>query len=124
MAVYDVAIITPKEGQLEAVRQAILTEAQGCHTEEGIEVWTLFQATQEGLCSLNEDGSLNYELRDIHPVLFTIEKYTDEEAYQAHLKTPWCNTASGEVLTRIAEPVKIYHLTANHTAHMGPKGDL
>jgi quinol monooxygenase YgiN len=124
MAVYDVAIITPKEGELEAVRQAILTEAEGSHSEHGIKVWTLFQASQEGLCSLNEDGSLHYQLRDIPPVLFTIEKYDDEEAYQAHLKTPWCNAASGEVLPRVAAPVKIYHLTTNHTAHMGPKGDL
>jgi quinol monooxygenase YgiN len=124
MAVYDVAIITPKKGELEAVREAIVKEAAASHTEKGIKVWTLFEATQEGLCSLNEDGSLNYELRDISPVLFTIEKYDDEEAYQAHLKTPWCNETSAIVLPRVAAPVKIYHLTTNHTVDLGPKGDL
>lgn len=124
MAVYDIAIIRPREGEFEAVRQAILTEAVGSHSEPGIRVWSLFQATQEGICSLNSEGKLNYKLRDIDPILFTIEKYEDEEAYQAHLQTPWCNAASGEVLSRIAEPVKIYHFTTNYTADMGPKGDF
>lgn len=124
MSVYDISIITPKAGEIDAVREALLQEAVKTYTEPGVERWVVLEATQEGVASLNAEGNLDYELRTTEPILVTIEKYVDEDAYQAHCSSPWCNTASAAVLPRVSEPVRIFHFDRNATAASARKGDI
>ena len=91
MSVVVVATITPLDGQVDAVRSALLEAVPQVHDEPGCELY-----------ALHEDGQR----------FIMVERWESTEALDAHGRAPALQALGGALQGKVAGPVEVLRLTA------------
>ena len=91
MSVVVVATLTPRPGETEAVREAILAAVPQVHAEPGCELYALHEG----------DGEF-----------VMVERWADAEALRVHGRAEALTTLGGQLAGKVAGPPEVKRLTA------------